>query len=51
MIKKMEKKMNYFSTRTVIDIFDWSGNKVHNAYVYTYQCGKRIFEKQRNIRR
>ena len=38
--------MTYFSKRTVIDIFDWSGNTNHNAYVYTYQCGKRIFEKK-----
>ena len=43
----MEKKiMNYFSKRTVIDIYDWSGNTIHNAYVITYQCGKRVFEKK-----
>ena len=41
-----EKNMNYFSKRTVIDIYDWSENTIHNAYVYTYQCGKRIFEKK-----
>ena len=38
--------MNYFSKRTVIDIYDWSGNTMHNAYVTTYQCGKRVFEKK-----
>ena len=38
--------MNYFSKRTVIDIYDWSGNTIHNAYVITYQCGKRVFEKK-----
>ena len=37
--------MNYFSKRTVIDIYDWSGNTIHNAYVITYQCGKRVFAK------
>lgn len=38
--------MNYFNKRTVIDIYDWSENTIHNAYVITYQCGKRIFEKK-----
>ena len=41
-----EKNMNYFSKRTVIDIYDWSENTIQNAYVYTYQCGKRVFEKK-----
>lgn len=41
-----EKNMNYFSKRTVIDIYDWLENTIHDARVITYQCGKRIFEKK-----
>ena len=45
-LQQEKKIMNYFSKRTVIDIYDWSGNTIHNAYVITYQCGKRVFEKK-----
>lgn len=44
-----ERKMNYFSKRTVIDIYDSiTTNKIHRATVFIYQCDKKIFSKSYN---